>query len=114
MSISKKGLRKIERNNREFFWYVKKDDDWNQSILSIITDDKKFHVSYILGQKTCPIITVKGKEFKGVDNLGRDWKQFHVPDWESNIATPALVAQIIDWCFVIEDIVSIDYESNNY
>lgn len=121
MGISKKGLRKIVRNNQVFYWCVKNDDDENDRLyLAIKSDDKKFEVSYMLNQKGTesafsqqnPFIIVEGKEFKCLDNLGHGWERFLVPNWNDEIVTPALVAEIIDWCFVAEEVTSVNYQGN--
>lgn len=118
MSVSKKGLRKIIRNDREFYWCVKNDDEDEARLYLVIkSDDKKFIVSYMLGQKDkeCafspqnPFIIVKGKEFKGLSDLGGCWERFLVPNWDDEIITPSTIAKIIDWCFAVEEVVSVDY-----
>jgi len=120
MGVSKKRQRKIVRNNRVFYWCVKDDRDDDRLHLVIKSEDKKFIVSYMLEQKNrelffspnIPLIIVKGKEFKGLSDLGHVWERFRVPEWKDAIITPSLVAQIIDWCFTIEDVIPVDYEGN--
>ena len=121
MGVSKKRRRQIVRNDRLFYWCVKPDDDYCDLLyLSIVSDDKKFMVSYHLNQKNLPhpiahenpFIVVLGKEFKGLDNLGHFWERFLVPEWKDEIATPSLVAQIIDWCLTVEIVTPVDYKGN--
>jgi len=121
MSISTKRKRKIVRNNRVFYWCVRDDNkDDGRLYLVIVSEDKNFIVSYMLEQKNVgctfspkiPLIIVKGKEFKGLNNLGGFWERFAVPEWDDGIITPSLVAQIIDWCFTDEDVVSVDWKGN--
>ena len=117
MSISKKGLRTIIRNDREFYWCIKNNDDDDRLYLDIKSSDNNFIVSYMLGQKDKgrafspqkAFIIVKGKEFKGLNNLGGCWERFLVPEWEDEIMLPSTVAAIIDWCFTVEEVVSVDY-----
>jgi len=120
MAIAKKGRRKIVRNGREFYWCVKPDYDFgdNYLTLSIVSEDKKFIVSYPLWSRVRIPETLMphnlfivniGKEFKGLDNLGHVWERFITPNWNDNIVTPSLVANIIDWCFTVEDVVTVDY-----
>ena len=99
MGISIKGLRKLVRNDRVFYWCVKHDDeDEGKLHLVIRSEDRKFDVSYPLDQKsTASGIIVKGNEFRWMDNLGHCWKRFPVPEWASETVAPALVARIIDW-----------------
>ena len=121
MGVAKRGQRKIVRNNRTFYWSVRNDDDHYYRLHLIIkSEDKKFIVSYMLEQKNrelpfspkVPLIIVKGKEFKGLSDLGHVWERFIVPEWEDTIVTPSLVAQVIDWCFTTEDVTPVDWEGN--
>ena len=50
-----------------------------------------------------------GKEFKGLDNLAHVWERFILPKWNDKFVTPSLVANIIDWCFTVENVVAVDY-----
>ena len=123
MGVAKKRRRKIVRDGRDFFWCVKPDEDYYDLLhLSIVSSDKKFIVSYQLIQPNIksitpcihktPFIVVMGREFKGLNNLGHFWERFLVPEWNDAIVTPSLVAQIIDWCFTIEDVIPVDSEGN--
>jgi len=123
VGIAKKRRRKIVRNDREFYWCVKPDEDHYDLLhLSIVSSDKRFIVSYqlvkpnIASLTPCahnnPYIVVMGKEFKGLNNLGHFWERFLVPEWDDNIVTPALVAEIIDWCYTTETVTPVDYNGN--
>ena len=48
--ISQKGKRKITYKDKLYYWYVKKDEDDNQSYLHIISDDKKMLIIYRVNQ----------------------------------------------------------------
>lgn len=82
----------------------------------IKSEDRLFSISYMLGQKDTarpfspvnPYIIVKGKEFKGVPGLGRQWERFLAPCWEDQAVTPGLVAAIIDWCFTVEEVTCVN------
>ena len=122
------------RNGRTFWWCVKPNDNTycglllaidtglmtgnDNTLLSIVSDDKNFIVNYHLNQSNAeskiknPFIITEGREFKGLDNLGHDWERFIVPKWEDKIVTPSLVAQIIDWCFTIENVIPVDWKGN--
>jgi len=113
MGVAKKKKRKISKNGRDFYWYVKPNDDDDGLLhLFIVSSDKKFIVSYPLVKQNSesrtpsihnnPFIVVMGREFKGLDNLGHRWERFAVPEWDDKAVTPHLVALIIDWCFTIE------------
>lgn len=118
MGVAKKRQRKLIRNGKTFYWCIKYDyDDDGRLYLVIKSDDKKFSVSYMLGQRDKkrafspenPFIIVKGKEFKGLEGLGRYWERFLVLEWEDEVVTPSLVAKMIDWCYKIEDVVNVNY-----
>ena len=119
MSVAKKEKRKIVRDNRTFYWLVKKNGEVHPDLpeLYIISDDKKFIVSYLLCQKGLTdsneiknsYITVVGKEFKGLDNLGHRYERFIAPKWYGDIITPSIVSEIIDWCFIKEEVIPVDY-----
>jgi len=119
--MSKKGRRKIVRNDRIFYWCVRHDDeDDDRLYLVIASDDKKFIVSYMLGQRdqerpfspATPLIIVKGAEFKGLADLGHIWERFAVPEWEDDVVTPSLVAQIIDWCLTTETVTPVNWKGD--
>ena len=117
MGIAKKCQRKIIVRNRQFFWCVRHDiEDEDRLHLIIKSDCKKFTVSYMFGEKDSSrvrkFIINKGKEFKGLDNLGHFWERFIVPEWEDKIITPSLVSQIIEWCLTEEDVIPVDCEGN--
>ena len=71
MGVQKKYKRKIIRANRLFYWYVKQDfDDEGVMKLHIVSEDKKFIVSYETGQRSrgqqaSPILVISGKKFEG-------------------------------------------------
>ena len=121
MGVSRKNKRKIVINDRIFYWCVKNDnEDDNRLYLVIISDDKKFLISYMLGQKDSqrifspknPYIIVKGVEFKGLENLGHIWERFLVPEWNDEIVTPSLVAKIIVWSLKPEKVISVNYKGD--
>lgn len=121
MGVSRKNKRKIIINNRVFYWCVKNDnEDDDRLYLVIISDDKKFLISYMLGQKDSwhafspknPYIIVKGIEFKGLNNLGHTWERFLVPEWNDEIITPSLVAEIIAWSLKPEKVTPVNYKGD--
>ena len=88
MAISKKGLRKIIRNNQLFYWCVRNDDDDDDRLYLVIhSENREFSISYMLEQENTalpfsprnPFVIVKGKIFKGLDGLGVCWERFLVP-----------------------------------
>ncbi|MBU5353872.1 hypothetical protein ACN9MH_07640 [Paenibacillus silvae] len=104
MGVQKKYKRKIVRANRLFYWYVKPDfDDEGVMKLHIVSEDKKFIVSYEIGQcsrgqQASPILVILGKEFEGwtEDYIGH--RRVLTPSWNDEIVTPGLIGQIMDWC----------------
>lgn len=101
-----------------FVWYVYEGYDDAGLHLSIVSDDRKFIVEYMfkecISQKSSltKMIRVSGKEFKGRTDCGGCTKRFLVPDWDDNIITPSLVEKIIEWCFLEESIIEVDYKGN--
>ena len=121
MAVSRKGRRRIVRSGRVFYWCVRHDDEEEYRLYLVISsDDKHFLVSYMLGQKDTarafspkvPLIIVKGREFKGLPGLGGRWERFAVPEWDDSVVTPALVGQIIDWCFTEAAVTPVDWRGN--
>lgn len=112
MGIDKRGLRKIVRANRLFYWCVyPNEDDEDLLYLVIKSEDNRFRVHYRLGQsKDNPFIIVQGNEFKKVAGLEKGWVRFLVPDWQDEVITPSLVGEIIDWCLREEPVIRVDYQ----
>lgn len=79
MGIDKRGLRKIVRANRLFYWCVyPNEDDEDLLYLVIKSEDNRFRVHYRLGQsKDNPFIIVQGNEFK----RWRVWKKVGCDFW---------------------------------
>ncbi|MBD2089441.1 hypothetical protein H6F67_06195 [Microcoleus sp. FACHB-1515] len=104
MAISKKYRRKIVVNDRCFFWFVT--ENWSyieagwRFVLSIISEDKHFNVSYGLGQlEAYRYLVSMGSEFP-LKNGGtrKGYQRVRCPQWEKDGAvTPAIVRQIIEW-----------------
>lgn len=47
MGVNKKGRRKFVHSEKYYFWYVKEDDEnYGRIKLFIVSEDKKFNVSY--------------------------------------------------------------------
>ncbi len=118
MSIAKKGRRKLVRNDKVYYWSVKDSKEDDRFYLTIVSNDKKFIVKYMLNQRDKsslfspknPLIVVMGKEFKGRNDVGKCCKMFFVPDWEDEIITHRIVGEIIDWCYMVEDVTELDYK----
>ncbi|WP_347380728.1 hypothetical protein [Paenibacillus pabuli] len=72
MGVNTKGKRKIVHGGRSYYWYDKEDDeDYGRIKLFIVTDDKKFIVSYEVDQsqkERIPFIVIIGIEFAGLEN----------------------------------------------
>ncbi|MCU6792616.1 hypothetical protein OB236_10840 [Paenibacillus sp. WQ 127069] len=103
--MSKKYKRKIVRQGKFFYWYVKSDyDDEGKIKVYILSEDKKFIVAYEIGQvikqqKKSPFLVVMGKEFVGFVGDRKDIRVQTPPIWDDLSATPSLVGKIIDWCY---------------
>lgn len=99
MAVATKNLRKLRHKERDFVWFVAPDTDSGDLILHVVSDDKKFLVHYVLGQRSDQaLIVVIGPEFAGA-STGRNHTRFRCPRFETNgIATPSAVVRLIDWC----------------
>lgn len=116
MGVNSKGRRKLEHCNKKYYWNVCQDeDDYRRINLNIVSEDKKFIVSYHVAQtdydKT-PHIVVKGMEFGGLENHPRKgWVRVQTPIWDDRIVTPGLVKTIIEWCLFPKDqIIFVDWD----
>jgi len=115
MAISKKGKRKLIVKDREYYWYMKLTDDWmysyNTPQLHVLSADKKFLISYQPGQQNeIPFLIIKGREFKGLKELGGSWVRVKTPKWNDEQVPPRFVAELIEWCYNGgKEIVLVDY-----
>lgn len=73
--VNTRGKRKLVHSEKSYFWYVKEDDeDFGRIKLFIVSEDKKFIVSYEVGQskqERIPFIVVMGLAFGGLENHAR-------------------------------------------
>lgn len=103
MGVATKGRRKITRFDRRFFWDVFFDEYVPGEVLRIVSEDKKFIISYEVGQankqNNNPFLVVMGKEFVGLSNRYSGYRRVLTPNWEDEYITPGLVRKIIDWCY---------------
>ncbi|MFB9326187.1 hypothetical protein ACFFSY_09710 [Paenibacillus aurantiacus] len=118
LGVNTKGKRKIVHCEKSYFWYVKEDDeDYGRIKIFIVSDDKKFIVSYEVGQskqERIPFVVVMGLEFGGLKNGGRSsWVRVQTPLWDDDVITPGLVKTIIEWSLMGKDsLVFVDWNGN--
>lgn len=118
MAVNTKGKRKFIHGEKSYFWYVKEDDeDCGRIKVFIVSEDKKFNVSYEVGQSKkdqIPFIVVIGLEFGGLENDGRTgWVRIQTPLWDDDVITPSLVKNIIEWSLMDkEKLIFVDWEGN--
>lgn len=116
MGVSTIGKRKLINKGRVFYWSVKEDiEDYGKIILHVVSEDKKFIISYAIGQSLLEknaFIVIQGTEFEGLVGYERlGWTRVLTPSWEDTIIKPSLVVKIIDWCFEKkEEITIIDWK----
>lgn len=118
MAVNTKGKRKFIHGEKSYFWYVKEDDEeYGRIKVFIVSEDKKFNVSYEVGQSKkdqIPFIVVIGLEFGGLENDGRTgWVRIQTPLWDDDVITPGLVKNIIEWSLMDkEKLIFVDWEGN--
>ena len=103
MGISKKHRRKILVNGRNFFWYVREEEEppWvGHRVLHIISEDKNFIIAYSLNQSDSKRhLIVMGKEFPDLSEASYGYRRVRCPQWEKDSAiTPESVRRLIEWC----------------
>jgi hypothetical protein len=118
MGVNTKGKRKLVHRGMSYFWYVKEDDeDFGRIKLFIVSEDKRFIVSYEVGQskqERIPFIVVMGLEFGGLENGVRSgWVRVQTPLWDDEVMTPGLVKTIIDWSLMDKKhLIFVDWNGN--
>jgi hypothetical protein len=118
MGITPKNRRKIVVNNRVFYWQVRPDDEagieegW-PTLLSVTAEDKQFNIIYGINQTEadCHLVNL-GNDFpmfphgqsgkKAGKNINH-YRRVPCPLWgQSGAVTPAIVRELIKWCFTID------------
>lgn len=101
MGVRKSGRRRLDVDGRLFVWYVCDDPDSLGMVLHVVSEDKRFLVTYHLAQPGEPFIIVIGRDFPGVPDAGGVWRRFRCPRWEATdgVLTPRRVRRLIGWCF---------------
>jgi len=110
MGVLKKFKRRITISGRDYYWYVKKEDElFGHLFLSVVSEDKKFAISYLLDSQ---LLIVQGKDFNGVEDTGHQWKWIEVQFDNQKIITPGFVEKLVDWCISPKD--AVNYLDSNY
>lgn len=119
MGVNSKGKRKLKHNERSYYWYVQQDaEDFGRINLKIVSEDKKFIISYQVGQSNnvqTPHIVIEGLEFEGLEeDLKRlGWIRVQTPIWNDSIITPSLVKTIFEWCLKKKDqLIFVDWKGD--
>lgn len=98
MAVLTKGRRKLHREERLFVWWVAPSNDGPGDLLHVISDDKRFHVLYALGQPPeGGFVVILGREFPGLPDAGGCWIRVRTPHWDSTAVGPGFVRHLIDW-----------------
>jgi hypothetical protein len=114
MGLSPKNKREIIVSDRTFYWQVRQDDKWVEegwpAVLSVTSEDKQFNVIYGTDQTEadCHLVNL-GSDFplfphgqsgkKAGKNINH-YRRVPCPKWNSaGSITPAIVRELIDWCF---------------
>lgn len=103
MAVSTKHRRTLKHRGRDFVWVAKPDDDSPDTVLHVLSADKRFMAQYVLGQSgDAPVIVILGREFSGAATGGRV-ARFRCPRFDENaVATPAAVVRLLEWCLTDE------------
>lgn len=103
MPARRKNRRKLTLRERDFLWYVRDDPDSAAKVLHVLSDDKRFVVTYELGQGKSsrpPLVIVVGREFPGLPSAGGSWIRVRCPTWsEDHRIDGTFVRRLIEWCF---------------
>ncbi|MCA9776834.1 MAG: hypothetical protein KC800_08965 [Candidatus Eremiobacteraeota bacterium] len=99
MAVAKKHKRKLVFKDREFFWYVRDEDDGGLA-LTVLSGDKRFAVQYALEQAAqTRHIVVMNEEFGVGHHRTGCYRRYLCPDWDRDGAvTPGVVRELIEWC----------------
>ena len=112
MGVAKKGRRKITVNGRSFVWFITDRQEVGFYrlpegrvlllflLVHILSEDKKFNVTYALGQENLPEpylphLFVLGHEFPGLSKPG---KTIATPRWNDSTPSNRFIRQVILWC----------------
>ena len=99
MGIAKRNKRKLLRNDRVFFWFVREESDYGGAlVVTILSEDKRFGVQFELAQsEQSRHLTVMNEEF-GFGRWEGRYRRYRCPDWCSDgLVTPKSVREIIEW-----------------
>ena len=106
MTISRKTRRVLELDGREYVWYVRPDaENFGAITLTVISEDRRFHVQYILGQSPeGRYVTVIGREFRDAA-VGGVHQRFRSPEFgDGDTVTPRDVRSLVEWSLLPEPV----------
>jgi len=113
MGVRKRKRSDITVRGRLFLWWAGKDEEEAYFALTVISEDKRFHVRYHLNlpDPDRRYIIVIGKEFPGLPEAGGHWIRVRCPRWDiSEPITPRFVRRLIEWClFANRQLERVDY-----
>ena len=95
MAFSKKGKRKIIYNEEIFYWYIKRDEDYDIDYLTIIKEDRSHVLSYRVNQISDEFINPK--IFVQKSNRLKTGVYYFFPPLADEIITPKTVSSILKW-----------------
>ena len=119
MAVAKKNKRKILVDEGTYYWYVRDDDLDHMEVgttksLTIVSEDKRFLVTYPLDQHgEHNFIVVVGQRFGGTGDFGGTWQRVVCPRWDfGGAVTPALVRQIVLWALTDKENIAVTYRGD--
>lgn len=99
MAISKRQLRKIVVERRVFWWRLARDWDDPHNLYSttlmILSDDRRFHVVYSVGQQLHARLRIFGPDFPRLPGLKSCSCDVLL---DMTFMIPSQVRRVIDWC----------------
>ena len=100
MGVLKKGRATLRIGARAYLWWVCPDEASSDDLLHVVSEDKRFAVTYAVGQsqRPNPCVVVMGPEFVGLHDAGGCWIRVQSPAWGDDVQiTPRFVRRLVDW-----------------
>jgi hypothetical protein len=97
MATSSKHRRRLMIGTRPFYWCVVEHEDLCEQELRVISADKRLVVRYLLDTYH-PFVRVFGPRLPGEGEASKNERFYACPRFDSGIASPKIVRQVVEWC----------------